>query len=142
VLVAVVARANAPPDQYAPFDPQAQAISDLLTHLQWERFVKSGLVSHAMAQSYCAGQGMRLPTYRELLTLVDEDPHGEWDPDAGMSVTVMIDPNAFPSTPPAAFWSMSPGTIANHLKVVTFDNGATTDRADTDPTYVRCVLDQ
>jgi hypothetical protein len=140
-LVALLAGANAPPDQYLPFGPQAQTIQDQHTNLVWQRWLSApdaspAKVDHATAVSQCALRSQRLPTYRELLSIVDEDPHFEWDPVMGQSTARFIDPNAFPGTPGDEFWTMSPGTGLG-FKVVNFRTGTTNDEGNT--AYVRCV---
>jgi hypothetical protein len=86
----------------------------------------------------------RLPTYRELLTLVDEDPHDEWNPATSSTSPRYIDPNAFPATPAGPFWSMSPGFTPGTRKVVDFQFGTSTDSATSPNTFawVRCVTDR
>src|SRR5262249_7895537 len=94
---------------------------DNLTKLRWQRFPLLQLSTQSEARLYCAsvlGGGYRVPTYRELLTLVDEEPHGEWNPDAGASTPRFIDPNAFPGTPEGPFLSISPGSVPPAFKVV------------------------
>lgn len=139
VLVTVLASANAPPDQYVPFGSQQTFIIDQWTHLDWQRIVDPTPATQTDAVKQCAQIGHRLPTYRELLTIVDEDPHDEWDPDAGATVLVYVDPNAFPATPAGEFWTMSPSK--NGVKVVDFKTGETRDESPTASAYVRCVLD-
>lgn len=45
----------------------------------------------------------RVPSYKELLTLVDESPHQDYV----QGLIVAIDANAFPSTPASQFWTSS-----------------------------------
>lgn len=145
-LFALFASANAPVGQYGSFSPGTPTISDKKTSLNWQRFITLPPMSQTAAITSCKNQTpnpMRLPTYRELLTLVDEDPHEEWDPDAGKSVERYIDPNAFPGTPAGLFWSMSPNVTntSTTTKGVDFSSGATGDLHASDTAYVRCVLD-
>lgn len=142
VLAAALAEANAPGDQYAVFNAAQTFIIDNKTSLEWQRFVSSQKVDHGTAQTACTNAGInyRLPTVRELLTLVDEDPDYTWDPDAQMQVPTHIDPNAFPGTPSDVFWTMSPGPIGiGSFKVVDFASGETSSL--TSAAYVRCVVD-
>jgi len=136
MLVAVLANADAPIDQYSPFSPSASTILDVHTYLTWQRSVK-GPVPATSASAACSS-GFRLPTYRELLTIVDEDPHDEWDPVASKSTSRYIDPNAFPGTPGAAFWTMSPRGATDTMGV-NFSTGETSDLGPSDQAYVRCV---
>jgi hypothetical protein len=144
---ALLASANAPPDQYLLFGPQDTEIHDYYTNLTWERSpltpdASVAYMDHAAAVTNCNDLGKRLPSYRELLTLVDEDGHPEWDPSKGTSTLRYIDPNAFPGTPADNFWSMSPGQKTSTYKVVDFGSGETSDLDQTSSAYVRCVSDQ
>ncbi len=136
MLVAVLANASAPVDQYSPFSPSATTILDTHTDLTWQRSVQ-GPVPASAATLGCL-PGFRLPTYRELLSIVDEDPHDEWDPDASASTPRYIDPNAFPATPGDVFWTMSP-RASNHTMGVDFSTGTTADLGTSAVAYVRCV---
>ncbi len=140
-LVAIFANANAPADQYIPYDPVATSIGDQQTHLVWQRVLAQSPTDHTSAQAQCAQNSQRLPTYRELLTIVDEDGHPEWDPEAGASTLRYIDPTAFPGTPADVFWTMSPspGGAKNGFKVVDFGSGETRDETKT--AFYRCVID-
>jgi len=139
-LVAAWAHAvGAPPDQYLIFDKSDQTISDQQTKLTWERY-PSGPTTYALHS--CTG-GYRLPTYKELLTLVDEDPHYEYDADSGQSTLRYIDPNAFPGTPPDNFWTLSADNAsgAGYVKVVDFGSGRSQSLKATGSAvaYTRCV---
>jgi hypothetical protein len=140
---AILARGHAPPDQYDTFGSQAQFIDDPHTHLTWQRVLDSNSTDQQSALAKCASSGQRLPTYRELLTIVDEDPHDEWDPESGAPIPRYIDPDAFPGTPPAAFWTMSPGAGNNKpkFKVVDFGDGTTTELSSSSTAFYRCVSD-
>lgn len=144
----MLASADAPPGQYALFSPQSQAIYDSQTKLRWQRFITDSPKLQSDAAGLCASTPSlptaRLPTYRELLTLVDEDGHAEWDPsaDGGASTLRYIDRNAFPATPAAAFWTMSPGASGG-FKVVDFGTGETRDLVGPGANaYYRCVSDK
>ena len=63
--------ADAPPDQYSPFVRTDNIIQDRFTGLTWQRAI-SGPSPHAAATCPI---GYHLPTVKELLTLVDEEPH-------------------------------------------------------------------
>jgi hypothetical protein len=123
------------------FSASATFITDQKTHLVWQRLVDQKMTDHDSAATNCGNTNQRLPTYRELLTLVDEDGHTQWDPEAGAEVPVYIDRNAFPATPSGPFWTMSPvGTSATNYKVVDFSTGETAQNVAA--AYYRCVTDQ
>jgi len=139
LFVAAAASADAPSDQYDPFNPQQTDIEDHWARLDWQRIFDPAMVNQGTAMQECAAVGDRLPTYRELLTLVDENPHAEWDPKAQKSTDRYIDPNAFPATPAGPFWSMSPGAGKSTFKVVDFATGESSDFNGV--AWVRCVVD-
>lgn len=67
--------AVAPPDQYS--EPATGEVLDNYTGLVWQKDYSDGTMSFSEAQSYCEslglnGQSWRLPSIRELATLVDE----------------------------------------------------------------------
>src|SRR5580658_4283600 len=105
-VLATTARADAPLDQYGLFDMDAETIVDAWTGLVWQRNAPAQHVDFYAAAAYCeslslatpAGQtsGWRVPSYKELLTLVDETPHTEYVNDG--LIQVWIDANAFPQT--------------------------------------------
>ena len=80
-------------------------VYDTKSKLTWQQTVSSTTYyTWADAKTYCAGvgaslggTGWRLPTLKELQSLVDYS----------QSTAPMIDPNAFPSTPATSFWSAS-----------------------------------
>jgi hypothetical protein len=82
----------------------------------------------ADAKTYCSSVGLRLPTVKELDSLVD------------LTVTsgATIDPTAFPNTPAESFWTSSPyfGSPSNAWGV-DFSSGLYGSGAGVD--YVRCV---
>lgn len=141
VFVAAVSSADAPPDQYDPFAPQDTIITDHWARLDWQRVIDGSKFTQADAATIVC-MGARLPTYRELLTIVDEDPHSEWDPEAGAATDRYIDPNAFPATPPGPFWSMSPGSTQGTFKVVDYATGESSDLDANAFAWVRCVTDR
>jgi hypothetical protein len=131
-LLALAARGDAPAEQYAPFNKDDLTITDKKTALEWQRNVLQAQdikTAAAMCKGLPGGP-FRLPTVKELLTLVDEVPHEEFDG------TRAIDRNAFPGTPiPRAF-----ATLGSNW-VVYFDTG----RAESvttlpNPLAVRCVF--
>jgi hypothetical protein len=76
-----------------------------------------------------AGAGWRLPTLKELLTIVDES-----------RMNPSVDPKAFPSTPSDFFWSLSTvGGSTGTARDVFFGDGSTNTYNVTSSFYVRCV---
>jgi hypothetical protein len=141
LTAALAAHANAPPDQYLTFPPNAPMIVDRQTGLTWQRTPTAAAVPPTMASAVCGsvplGGKWRLPTVKELLTIVDETPHKEHD-DGGAELDRYIDPNAFFATPAAKFIGASPDSA--HVWFVDFASGqAGYDTPGTQTYYVRCV---
>jgi hypothetical protein len=95
----VSAYADAPAGRYTITNG---TVYDTKTKLTWQQAVPSTKYAWADAKTYCsglslAGTGWRLPTAKELQTIVDES-----------RMSPSIDPTAFPSTPSDYFWSSSP----------------------------------
>jgi hypothetical protein len=95
-------RANAPAGRYTISNG---SVFDTKTKLTWQQVVPAEtLKTAADAQTYCAGlgatlggTGWRLPTLKELYTLIDYS----------QATAPHIDPTAFPNTPTDWFWSLS-----------------------------------
>jgi hypothetical protein len=145
VVMGSLALADAPPTQYAAFDLKDLTILDSQTQLRWQRHA-GPQTSFAGAIAYCAGlslagytSGWRVPSYKELLTLVDESPHTEYP--TGAPQQIAIDGNAFPNTAvDAPYWTSSPyPSIAGDAYVVEFVQGAGQSQSMGTPAYVRCV---
>ena len=132
ITVGVLARADAPPDQYLNFDLADTVITDQFTNLSWQRTVTTQ-TDFPGAVAACNGlslgtfpSGWRLPSYKELLTLVDESPHYEYE---NGPMQVAIDGNAFPGTPVANnggnYWTSSsvPDGGSAPYWTVDFSNG-------------------
>lgn len=102
------AHARAPAGQYQTFDQGDDTIRDARTKLVWQRAVAPQLTWAAAAQTcdtlQLGGNTFRLPTVKELLSIVDEEVDhvyvgtDELEPRA-------IDRFAFPGTPGALFWT-------------------------------------
>jgi hypothetical protein len=137
IVVALPVSADAPPGQYDKFYSADRRIRDLKAGLVWERSVSPAPVEFANAT--CPA-GRRLPTLKELLTLVDEDPHLEYDGTLLKNVPKMIDTAAFGKETPVdyPYWTSSRGDIAK-IWTVDFGTGETDLTRDTDRRYVRCV---
>ena len=75
-------------------------VHDTLTNLVWQQQTSTATMSLADAQTYCssAGLGFRLPTLKELLSIVDHT----------VTSGPPIDQTAFPNTPEEGFWSSPP----------------------------------
>ena len=73
--------------------PVEDTVTDNWTGLTWERAFGDPVLQ-AQATSRCSQLGFRVPTEKELLTLVDPT-----------RVNPATDPAAFPGTPSHAFWS-------------------------------------
>ena len=142
-----LARADAPPDQYDLFNSSSATIRDHYTTLVWERTAPSGTYDFAHAALYCQGLSLdtyvnwRVPSYKELLTLVDEHPHDEYE--NGALVSHAIDPNAFPGTSVTwAYWtsSMNPeDTFQLSAYAIDFKTGQAYVQQTSTTLYVRCV---
>ena len=92
-------RAAAPSGHYT--FPTTGTVFDTKTKLTWQRTAPATTYAWANAKTYCAGvgatlggTGWRLPTIKELLTIIDET-----------QMAPPIDSAAFPGTPVASFWS-------------------------------------
>ena len=137
------AYASAPPDQYGSFNRDNVVIRDAHTLLTWQRGVAPTEMTQAGAASFCAGLMLngagpwRLPTYKELLTLVDENLSDDFV--NGAPVKKAIDLNAFPDTPEKPFWSSSNVAGAATGWVVEFATGSSGMYTLSTTAYVRCV---
>ena len=127
----VSASGNAPDNRYTV---ASGTVYDTKTKLTWQQVVPWTTYSWADAKTYCAGlslagTGWRLPTVKELQTILDES-----------RTNPSIDPNAFPSTPTDWFWSSSSWAGSSSLAWgMNFSYGGTDYGSGADPTFVRCV---
>lgn len=123
--------ANAAPDCVAPrFVPNAGWVTDLATKLVWQQTFASAR-TWAAATDFCKtqGAGARLPSVKELITIVDETKR---DP--------AIDIQAFPATPADRFWTSSVVSGSSGLAwLVNFLSGSTGNLGVTNTSAVRCV---
>jgi hypothetical protein len=132
--------ANAPPGRYTASNG---TVYDTKTKLTWQQTAPStqytwgSATSTGTAQNYCAtlslnGAGWRVPTYKELLTLVDLS-----QPGPGAS----IDSTFFPGASTNLFWSATPlyGSSGAYAWVVSFGGGTSQTNSVTVPTNIRCV---
>lgn len=131
--------AKASNDQYAQFDPLDDEITDAFTKLTWKRDVEAPLDfgTWVEAGQRCSffGPAYRLPTVKELQTLVDEQPT-----QVGTTLRY-LDPDAFPaetSNVSAPYWSETRESSTNYY-VVDFQTGASLVQDKETKAYVRCV---
>ena len=147
-IVASVAPAFAvsPPDQYQTFTRDQNTIRDAKTRLEWQRDVRDEAFKWVNASSHCSSltldglAGWRMPTYKELLTIVDEDPHTEVE--NGELVPKALDPNAFHDAPVPYYWTSTP--LAGNPSLmwqINFKSGASGTQDKDSSLYVRCVRD-
>lgn len=131
LLIATRVRADESACHYSIVDA---TITDLKTKLTWQRDLDAAMYTSDEAAPYCmnlglAGGGWRLPTIKELQTLVDES-----------TVAPAIDTSVFPNTPSSRFWS---STLyaggAGLVWIVNFSNGSADTAAVSDMNHVRCV---
>lgn len=141
VLLALPAAADAPPDQYERFDQDSDTIKDAFTKLEWDRQsvlpnVSLGVDAGCSALTSLGNIG-RLPSMKELLTILDEEPHNEYE--FGMYVSKMIDPGAFPDTPVAMpYWSSTPAGPGK-VWVLSFQTGLMEPMSTALKANARCV---
>jgi Protein of unknown function (DUF1566) len=148
IAIALPATADAPPTQYDRYAAADIEIKDVKTSLVWDRKRVTKQVNPTIAQTYCdatvfpANNG-RVPTVKELLTLVDEDPHAEYDSTfKPPNVQKYIDRQAFSeSNSPIdkPYWTSTPGFNAGEWWTVDFATGKTAIRTASEALYVRCV---
>ncbi len=140
LLVSVgAASARAPIDQYAQFDNSESEITDLKTGLRWQRSTDAVTRTVAQAAAYCQARGGRLPTYKELLSIVDESCLPVFVD--GKLVTSCIDADAFPERPTGSFWTSTPASSSPRANyAVAFGSGlAATFSIEDVGLRVRCV---
>jgi hypothetical protein len=131
VALTASADANAPAGRYTTANG---TVYDTKTKLTWQEAVPTGTYTWANAKAYCAGlslngTGWRLPTIKELQTIVDDS-----------QANPSIDTTAFPSTPTSWFWSSSPLAGSPSLAWwVNFFYGDTLHVDVSNSYYVRCV---
>jgi hypothetical protein len=123
--------ADAPGGRYVV---EQGTVNDTRTRLTWERAPDLTPRVWSQAAPYCSaldlnGKGWRVPSVKELLTLVDES---RWGP--------AIDPAAFPGTPSDYFWTSSPlATFPMFVWTVFFGKGTASFFDIGNPRLVRCV---
>ena len=125
-------RANPAGGRYA--FPTPETVSDLGTGLVWQRFSDSTTRGWDDAVRYCSalalpGSGWRLPSMKELQTLLD----------LGRQIPA-LDPAAFPAAPTEQYWTSSPlaGSTTDAWSV-SFRVGAASPLSRDNLNWVRCV---
>jgi hypothetical protein len=142
ILLTLPAAADAPQDQYARFDGDSATIMDTFTKLEWDRkaVFKSnydGAAGNCALLSSLLSAG-RLPSVKELLTILDEEPHQEYE--FGMLVPKMIDALAFADTPvDFPYWTSTPAPGVDMFWTVSFKTGLMTAQAKTAQGNARCM---
>ena len=130
LLFAPVGRASAPAGRYTV---ASGTVTDTQTGLVWQQADDGKTYTFAEAQSHCAALGgtWRVPTLKELLTLMDE----------GHGTGPWIDATAFPNAPAVVFWTSVPSAkISGNAWFVDFSSGESYDYyGATDTFAVRCV---
>jgi hypothetical protein len=130
----LLARADAPAGRYTIANG---TVYDTKTKLTWQQAVPGTTYTWANAKTYCAGLSLagtewRLPTVKELQTIVDE-----------LQTNPAIDATAFPSTPTSRFWSSSPlagsSSSSSYAWHVYFIDGSTYNEDVSKIYAVRCV---
>lgn len=126
--------ADAPAGRYTM---TTKTVYDTKTKLTWEREISVGAVAWTNAAMHCASLsldglgGWRLPTMKELQTIVDRK-----------RINPAIDPTAFPNTLTTFFWTSSPSAAAPAAPeawTVDFTNGSSSTEGLTLLHHVRCV---
>jgi hypothetical protein len=133
VVLTASAQANAPVVRYTI---AGGTVTDTKTKLVWQQTAPAAPYGWANAMTYCptlgaslGGTGWRLPTIKELQTIVDDSLKSP-----------SIDPTAFPATPVTSFWSSSPSAGSpSTVWGVDFYDGSSNTYPGPDPHDVRCV---
>ncbi len=142
ILVALPAAADAPRDQYAQFDADSRTIQDTFTKLEWDRKA-TFKATFDSASGNCAllsslQSSGRLPTVKELLTILDEQPHLEYE--FGQNVAKMIDALAFADTPvDLPYWTSTPAPGTDMFWTLSFKTGLMVAQSKTTMANARCV---
>ena len=133
LALSLVARADAPSGRYSI---AAGVVTDTATGLAWQQGISPSTMTWADAKTYCSslslnGATWRLPTIKELVTIVDETK----------TSSPPIDTTAFPNTPSEDFWSSSPfAHVPSDAWAVSFANGYVTGSLVAGSTLrARCV---
>jgi hypothetical protein len=121
----------APPRFTVAGTGSSATVTDASTKLLWQRAASATAMTWGGAKTTCARASLRLPSMKELQTIVDHTiPAFE----------VTIDTAIFPKTPADYFWTSSPfAGSPDKAWVVSFSSGATFAIPTDDAWRVRCV---
>lgn len=143
-LLAAPVSAKAPADQYNSFYTSDPDVTDDNTKLTWNRYDRNVAYPQeqkfADAKKFCSDAGTRLPTLKELLTIVDEAPHNQYFGEK--NERRYIDVDAFYNTPSKAFWTSSLASDGISAYVVDFTTGLVKTADLDDGRNVRCVVSE
>lgn len=108
-----------------------ELVRDTLTQLTWQQQASSTTMNWVDAQTYCSSAGFRLPTVKELGSLVD----------LRVAVGATINQTAFPATSAEWFWTSSPyaGSSVYFAWGVQFGDGISNGNNVSSNDWVRCV---
>lgn len=131
LLLSHSAAGDAPPGRYSI---AGGIVTDTATGLEWQQTHAASTMTWSDAVAYCqnlnlGGTGWRLPSMKELQTIVDETRYSP-----------AIDTTAFPGTPSFYFWSSS--RLAHYTGFawfVYFSDGSTSSNGLSNGYHVRCV---
>lgn len=120
VVLAATARLIVPAGAKAParrYVAGSGVVTDTVTRLAWQQLVSAGRYSWDDARTYCKaldlkGVGWRLPTIKELLTIVDE------------AATPAIDPVFLPTTDPSYAPDSTKGQYWSSTRSASYDSEA------------------
>lgn len=114
------------------YDITSATVFDRNTLLTWQRNILDQELVWESAKDYCAGlkNGWRLPSTKELQTIVDETKQQP-----------AIDAALFPNTPAALFWTATPVNKSGLMNYVFVDvrDGTTEEAGMSEAHWVRCV---
>jgi hypothetical protein len=136
-LLSTSAAANAPAGRYMA---SGGTVYDVKTKLTWQQTVSTTKgYTWADAKTYCSsaavssalgGTGWRLPTVKELQSLVDDS----------QTTGPTIDSQFFSGTPSNVFWSSTPSASASSSAWSVYFSNGVTNAIGVGSTYaVRCV---
>jgi hypothetical protein len=128
-----------PPDSPSGFVTDASTVTDPATGLVWMRNLPAGLFNLQDAKDFCKTHGpanhWRLPTYKELLSIVDFSRVADTTKPA-------VDTNAFPSIGSSGYWTTTEDAEFSPSKyTVRFVNFVTVANGGTDYAVI-CVREK
>jgi hypothetical protein len=123
-VIVSLAHAKAPQDQYVLFNGSDAYVTDNYTHLTWERAHRGGINGVVYNDAKCPTD-FRLPSVKELLSLIDEVQHKEQF--SGGPRTLSIDGAAFggENADDGEFWTDTLGGTDSSRFVVAMGTGKT-----------------